>query len=570
MNTAVADIEPKPLRNPNALMAGFARLDMPKKVMLGLGSLAMITALATAFYLASRPDYRVLFANLSDKDGGAVVAQLAQMNIPYKYSEGGGAILVPSDRVHDTRLKLASSGLPKGSTMGFELLDTNRLGMTQFQERLTFQRGLEGELVRTITSLASVSDARVHLALPNQNGFFREQQKPSASVMLTLQPGRSLDRQQVAGIVHLVASSVPEMDTKAVSIVDQNGTLLSQPPDNQGGTDSQQLEYVRTLERQYTQRIVNLLEPVLGRDNVRAQVTADIDFSQTEQTSEQHRPNQNGEPSAVRSQQLIESGGAVNGSAVPGVPAGAVANQPPGPSSAPINNPPGAAANAASGNSGASTGGGAESRRESVINYEVDKTVKVTRNATGSVRKLSAAVVLNNRMVKDKKGDMVSTPIPPEQMAQIKALVQEAIGYNGDRGDSVNVMNAAFTKVTEESNDVAWWKQADTQDMARSMAWPLGTVLLGLVLFLGLVRPAFKMMKTAPARLPANTEGPQLNALLDEQPQRPGLPTPVHNEPSAEALRLEDAKRLAKDNPVAVANIIKGWVNGEAPSAAST
>jgi flagellar M-ring protein FliF len=565
MNAAVAELHPAPLAHRNALFAGFSALDGGRKMGLALGVLALIGALATAFYLAGRPDYRVLFTNLSDKDGGAVVGQLAQMNVPYKFAEGGGAIMVPADKVHDLRLKLASAGLPKGSTVGFEMLDANRLGMTQFQERLTFQRGLEGELTRSISALSTVADARVHLALPSQNGFFREQQKPSASVLLTLQPGRSLDRAQVAGIVHLVASSVPEMNPKAVSVVDQSGTLLSQAPgdDKSGGVDSQQLEYVRTLERMYAQRITDLLEPIVGRENVRAQVTADVDFSQSEQTSEQHRPNQNGEPAAVRSSQLVESGGAV-GKTAPGVPAGAVANQPPAPSSAPVNAPggPGAAPSTAA---NASTN---DMRRESMVNYEVDKTVKVTRNATGTVRRINAAVVLNHRSTKDKKGEPGSAPIPAEQLTQLKALVQEAIGFNQERGDSVNLVNAAFNRPSTESVEIAWWKQGETQDLLRTLAWPLGIAALGLVFFMGLVRPALKMMKSPPPR--SAGAGAQFNAVLDEPTERPALATPVQNEVSAEALRLEDARRLAKENPVAVANIIKGWVNGEAPGGPGT
>lgn len=566
MNTAVAEIDNTlPATPSNPLVAGFSRLSGARKVMLSLGALAMVGVLAAGFYMANRPDYRVLYANLSDKDGGAVLAQLSQLNIPYKHADGGSAILVPADKVHDTRLRLASQGLPRGSTVGFELLDTTRLGMTQFQERLTFQRGLEGELIRSITALSSVSDARVHLALPNQNGFFREQQKPSASVLLTLYPGRTLDRTQIAGIVHLVASSVPELNPKAVSVVDQNGNLLSQTADGEaGGPDSKQIEYTRMLEKMYTQRIIDLLEPVLGRDNVRAQVTADVDFSQTEQTSEQHRPNQNGEPSAVRSQQLVEAGSAV-GQTAPGVP-GAVANQAPGATTAPVNGQPAQVgvvpgANVQNGSTDANR------RREQVINYEVDKTVMVTRNATGTIRRLTAAVVLNHKAGTDRRGQPITEPLPAEQMEQINALVREAIGFNSNRGDSVNVMNTAFTKGSSDVTEVPWWKQPDTQDLARSLAWPAGMLLLGLILFLGMVRPTLKLMRS-----PAQNEKPeiaQLDAIVDDQPQRPGLPTPVQNEATAEMLRLEDAKRLARDNPVAVANIIKGWVNGEGSQAAT-
>src|SRR3990167_4434285 len=234
-------IEPTPPLN---FVQRVGALPMQRKLMLG-GGLAAIVAIFIAMVLwGKQGDFRVLYANLSDKDGGAIVASLQQMNIPYKYADGGGAILVPADKVHDVRLKLASAGLPKGSVTGFELMENQKFGVTQFQERLNFQRGLEGELTRSIQSLAGVQSARVHLALPNQNGFFREQQKPSASVVLTLYPGRTLDRGQVAGIVHLVSSSVPEMPIKAVSVLDQSGGLLSGPNDgvDQAGLDAQHLQ----------------------------------------------------------------------------------------------------------------------------------------------------------------------------------------------------------------------------------------------------------------------------------------------------------------------------------------
>src|SRR5690606_12048696 len=194
-------------------------LPTQRKMMLAGGVVAIVGIFLAMVLYGREGDYRVLYANLSDKDGGAILAQLQQMQVPYKHADGGAAILVPADKVHDVRLKLASAGLPKGSVVGFELMETQKFGVTQFQERLNFQRGLEGELTRSIQALASVQSARIHLALPNQNGFFREQQKPSASVVLTLYPGRTLDRAPIAGIVHLVSSSVPEMSPKAVSVV---------------------------------------------------------------------------------------------------------------------------------------------------------------------------------------------------------------------------------------------------------------------------------------------------------------------------------------------------------------
>ncbi|MBD3894210.1 flagellar basal-body MS-ring/collar protein FliF [Hydrogenophaga sp.] len=559
MSSTVAPLELQPAsRNP--LGAGLARLDQGQKIKLGLGALALLALLLAFFLLGRQPEWRVLYANLSDKDGGAIVAQLTQMNVPYQHGLGGQAIMVPADLVHDTRLRLASQGLPKGSITGFELMEANRFGMTQFQERLTFQRGLEGELTRSIQSLSSVQSARVHLALPNQNGFFREQQKPSSSVLLTLHPGRTLDRAQVAGIVHLVASSVPEMNPKAVSVVDAAGNLLSQSPDAQSqSSNAQRLLYVQQIEQLHVRRILDILEPLVGPGNVRAQVNAEVDFSVAESTSEQHRPNQNPDSAAVRSQQVIE-----NSQATPAAPAGvpgAVSNQPPVPGSAPIN-----AAAAPLGVSGNPEQAAGNSRRESLTNYEVDKTVRVVREASGTVRRLSAAVVVNHRNSTDRNGNPSSAPIAPEQLEQMSSLVRQTIGFNEQRGDSVNVVNAAFKVVPlSQEAPLSWWQQTSNQELLRSLAWPLGLLGLGLLVLLGLVRPAFKQMQ-ATAALPRHAPA-QLSALLDETPERPGLPSPTAlAAPSADIKRLADAKRLALENPVAVANIVKGWVNGEAPA----
>ncbi|MBQ0920983.1 flagellar M-ring protein FliF [Hydrogenophaga aromaticivorans] len=556
MSNTVAELDIRPMSR-SALGEGLSRMDRTQKTRLGLGALALVAIALALFFMGQQPDWRVLYTNLGDKDGGAIVAQLTQMNVPYKHSEGGGSIMVPADKVHDTRLRLASLGLPKGTVNGFELMEANRFGMTQFQERLTFQRGLEGELTRSIQSLSSVQTARIHLALPNQNGFFREQQKPSASVLLTLHPGRTLDKAQVAGIVHLVASSVPEMNPKAVSIVDDAGNLLSSTPEGQSqGADTQKLQYTQQIEQMYTRRILDMIEPLVGEGNVKAQVSADVDFSLVESTSELHKPNQSAEAGAVRSQQIVEDGSPA--AALPaGVP-GATTNQPPTTGTAPINGEAAALGAAGAADKAAST------RRQSLINYEVDKTVKVVREASGTVRRLSAAVVVNHRSSTDKGGKETTAAIPPEQLEQMTALVRETIGFNKERGDSVNVVNAVFnvSKAPEEVA-VAWWRQPENMELARGLAWPLGMVGMGLLVLLGMVRPGLKLMK-APALPPAETK---LNAMVNDQPERPGLPMPTtSNEATPETRRLADAKRLALENPMAVANIVKGWVNGEAPA----
>ena len=542
-----------------------AGLDQAQKLRLGVGIVLFVAIGIVGLMMGRQAEWRVLYANLPDKDGGAVVAQLSQMNVPYQYAAGGGAILVPADKVYDTRLKLASQGLPKGAVTGFELMDNaNRFGMTQFQERLTFQRGLEGELTRTIQTMASVQSARVHLALPNQNGFFREQQKPSASVLVSLNAGRSLDRAQLAGIIHLVSSSVPEMDPKAVSVLDDSGKLLSTPAEAGGGlgADAQQLQYVQQIEQLYSSRILDILEPVVGRQNVRAQVTAELDFSQTESTSELFKPNQAPDSTAIRSQQLLESGAGAAGANPPtGVP-GATSNQPPGPSAASING--GAQTLAAAGTTAGVLGAGG--RRESVINYEVDKTVRVVRGGTSMVKRISAAVVFNHQSITDAKGKVTTAAMSDAQLEKMTALVRETIGFSKDRGDTINVVTAPFTKEKVNVEPLPLWQQPELLDLARSLAWPLGTLLFGALVLMGAVRPALKVM-AKPLPQPTERVG-QLDAIEADEPARPLLSAPANQPAEANQadLALEDARKLTRDNPAAVANIVKTWINGEAPA----
>ena len=559
--SAVAEVPvTPPSASPNWLQR-LSALDRSQRMRLGAGIALLVVAAVAAMVMGRQPDYKVLFSNLSDKDGGAIVAQLSQMNVPYKHADGGGAILIPAERVHDVRLRLATQGLPRGSVTGFELMETNRFGMTQFQERLNFQRGLEGELTRSIQALSSVQGARVHLALPNQNGFFREQQKPSASILVSLHPGRILDRAQLAGIVHLVASSVPELAPSAVSVLDDTGKLLSQSPDAAGedGINAQQLLYVQQIEQQYARRIMEILEPVVGRNNVKAQVSAELDFSRTESTSEQFRPNQTPDSGAIRSQQVLESSGTANKTAT-GVP-GAVANQPPAPSAAPVNG-----ANPAPTAGGQQGAGESTSKRESTTNYEVDKTVKVTRGNNWAIKRLSAAVVVNYQALAEEKGGASPKPLTPEQIEQMTGLVRETIGFNKERGDSVNLMNTPFLSSETPAPAVPLWKQPETIELAKTFAWPLGAVLFAALVLLGLVRPALKGTAKPAEAVPV--AGGQLSALEADEPDRPALPAPTKKdevvEVTPEQLRLEEARVLAKANPVAVANILKTWVHGDA------
>lgn len=526
----------------------FATLPARSKMMIAAAGAVLFALIVASLLWSKKPEYRVLFANLSDRDGGAVIAALTQLNIPYKHADGGAAILVPTEQVHDARLKLASQGLPRGGSVGFELMENQKFGTTQFQERLNFQRGLEGELARSIQALSAVSSARVHLAMPNQTAFLREQQKPSASVLLQVHPGRTLDRAQVAGIVHLVASSVPELAPKQVSVVDQTGALLSASDENApGGLDPTQLQYTRRIEATLAQRVTEIVEPIVGRDNVRAQVTAELDFTLSESTAEQYRPNQGNEPAALRSQQISESSGPA-AAGPQGVP-GALSNQPPAPATAPVNGPAQPMQAAQGANGGAGSG-----RRDAVMNYEVDKTVRVVRAATGTIKRVSAAVVVNHRRSVDPNGKVSITPLTPQQIEQINALVRDAIGYSKDRGDSVNVVNAPFTqeeppKVVEEPI----WKQPDGMAFVREVGIFGLLLVLVLALLFGVIRPSLK--RVPPPEQAADPNDPSVQAVIDGDIALPALEA----EPSPDAIN-EEALRIARENPATVANVVRSWL----------
>ena len=568
MDNALAANAPQTLiPEPRTLSEKLAALPLKPLMLLALGA-AALAAVAIALALRSGGDgnYRVLYSGLSDKDGGAVIAQLSQMNVPYRHSDGGGAILVPADKVLDLRMKLSNLGLPKSSTVGYELLDNQKFGQSQAGEGMSMKRATEGELMRTIGSLSAVQQVRVHLALPAQNGFFREQQKPSASVMLTLHPGRSLDRSQLAGIVHLVSSSVPELSPKAVSVVDGNGTLLTeQEGSSQQGLDALQLQYRQQVETSLQKRVMDLLEPVMGREHLRATVTADIDFSESMLVSEEFKPNNGDSPAAVKSLQTLESNQA--GSTTPsGVP-GAQSNQPPTPATAPVTGSPQQMQGAQA------SGTGGNLRKEATTSFEVDRTQRTVRSATGSIKRLSAAVVVNHRVSTDNRGRTTTTPLTPEELEKLTTLVEQGMGFNKDRGDTVKVINAPFrTEPPAKVEEVPAWKQPWVQDLLRAAAMPLALAFVALLIVLTTIRPALKTLLAPP---PPPMPGSNVNALLDETPLLPGSPTEEAAQPgSALTLNapqqhpgLEDARNLARQNPAAVANIVRNMINGEQAAA---
>ena len=575
MDTALAATAPQTLiPEPRTLSEKLATLPLKPLLMLGVGAAALAAvAIALALRGGGQSDYRVLFSGLSDKDGGAVLAQLSQMNVPYKHSEGGGAILVPADKVLDLRMKLSNLGLPKSSTVGYELLDNQKFGQSQAGEGMSMKRATEGELMRTIGSLAAVQQVRVHLALPAQNGFFREQQKPSASVMLTLHPGRTLDRGQISGIVHLVSSSVPDLNPKAVSVVDGTGTLLTeQDGGTQNGLDTHQLQYRQQVEANLQRRLVELLEPVVGREHLRATVTADIDFTETMSVSEEFKPNNGDAPAAVKSTQVLESTQA--GAAAPsGVP-GAQSNQPPVPGTAPVT---GTAAPLQGTQAGSANG---TLRKEATTSFEVDRTQKTVRNATGSIKRLSAAVVVNHRVTTDARGRTTSTPLTPEELEKLTALVEQGLGISKERGDTVKVVNTAFRAepAAPKTEEPPVWKQIWVQDLLRAAAMPAALAFVALLIVLTTIRPALKSLLSPSVPVPAL--GSSVNAVLDETPLLPGESAASGNElavPGTEFLLdgqkqhpgMAKARAFAQQNPAAVANILRSMMyGGKAPTGA--
>lgn len=552
-------------------IAGFVQSPAGRNVLLMVGVAAVLAVMTGVWLWSQAPQYRVLFSNFSDRDGGAIVASLQQMNVPYKYSDGGTAILVPESQVHDIRLKLASQGLPKGGNVGFELMENQKLGVSQFLEQVNFQRALEGELARSIQALAAVQAARVHLALPKASVFVRDQQKPTASVLLNLHPGRALDQAQVSAIVHLVASSVPELPIKNVTVVDQNGNLLSDTDKkpNGNGLDPTQLKYVQEVQQSIVKRIESILTPIVGASNVRAEATADVDFSSSEQAAEIYKPNGTPDSAAIRSQQSSESRSnePLNASGVPG----ALSNQPPAPATAPLNAPasaPGAQAPAGQ----QAPAGPSNAQKDLTVNYEVDKTVRYVQQPMGGVKRLTVAVVVNYRKVVGKDGQVTMKPLTEAEKTQITDLVKEAMGFNKDRGDSLNVVNSPFAGEDKQAEpEVPLWKRPEAIPLGMTIAKYLVGALIILYLFFAFLRPLLKKVKAQliPPEEAKKIEEDGEDAIVrigqnqaDGEEQTQLLEQEGVNKQRSYHDNLEAAKALARSDPKVVANVVKAWVGG--------
>ncbi|MDU1085007.1 MAG: flagellar basal-body MS-ring/collar protein FliF, partial [Leclercia adecarboxylata] len=465
-----------------------SRLRANPKVPLIVAGAAAIAIVVAMVLWAKQPDYRTLFSNLSDQDGGAIVTQLTQMNVPYRFSDNGGALEVPADKVHELRLRLAQQGLPKGGAVGFELLDQEKFGISQFSEQVNYQRALEGELARTIETLGPLKSARVHLAMPKPTLFVREQKAPSASVTVNLQPGRALDEGQISAVVHLVSSAVAGLPPGNVTLVDQMGRLLTKSNTSDRDLNDAQLKYATDVENRVQSRIEAILGPIVGTSNVHAQVTAQIDFADKEQTEEQYRPNGDAAQAVMRSRQVNENL-QIGGPNAGGVP-GALSNQPAPANTAPINAP---AQNQQNGQQGAqqqqtaaaANAGPRTSSRNETTNYEVDRTIRHTKMNTGDVQRLSVAVVVNYKTLPDGK----PLPLTTEQMKQIEDLTREAMGYSEKRGDTLNVVNSPFSAVDDTSGELPFWqKQAFIELLIEAGRWLL-VVIVAWLLWRKAVRP---------------------------------------------------------------------------------
>ncbi|CAP42488.1 flagellar basal-body MS-ring/collar protein FliF [Bordetella petrii] len=545
-----------------SLLARFPVLEkvraLPKPVLLGVAA-ALVAIVAVLAMWGREPDYKVLFANLDDRDGGAIVSALGQMNVPYRFSGDGRALLVPADRVYATRMQLAGQGLPRGGSVGFELLDNARFGASQFAEQINYQRGLEGELARSIEAMNTVQSARVHLALPRQSLFVRDRQAPTASVLLHLYPGRSLGDAQVAAVAWLVASSVPDLTAENISIVDQNGRLLSAPLGEGRGLDADQSRLRRDIEQRTVERILTILNPLVGPGNVQAQASAEMDFARREQTSEVYRPNQEPGQAAVRSKQTSDSlqTGIDPAQGVPG----ALSNQPPAAAQAPIVNPPAAPQAAQGGQPGqlaqagqnAAQGAATQAaprlptnnRNDATINYEVDRTISHVKQPVGMLKRLSVAVVVN--YLPDSSGE--PQPLPEEELTKLTNLVREAMGYSEARGDSLNLVNSQFN---DKPVKPPFWRDPELLDLVKTvLAWVFG-LALALWLYRRL-RPAVSNYLNPPV-------DPEEAEARRQEMQREAQAAARAKEVNRYEDNLQRARDMATKDPRAVAMVMRAWM----------
>lgn len=513
-----------------------------------LGLMTMVAASVAAglavFFWSQQEQMVALYTGTDAKATAEATDLLRAAQIPFKLDPATGAITVSPDRLHDARLKLASAGATDNGRLGFELIERDPgFGVSQFVESARYQHALETELVRTITTLRPVQDARVHLAIPKPSAFTRQRELSTASVVLTLRGGSTLERNQVDAIVHMVASSIPDLAPDRVTVVDQNGRLLSA---NNGNTadelNAQQFEQVRRQETSFNQRIRDLLEPMTGAGRVQPEVAVEMDFATVEEAREVY----NGEPQKVRSEQINETSNNVAGPQ--GVP-GAASNMPPGPEAV------------------AASAGNNQSTRNATRNYELDRTLQHTRQSGGRIARVTTAVLVDHVPRANADGKIVPQPLSDAELARVEALVKQAVGFNAERGDSVSVMNAPFVRETTPVVTPPLWEQPVAQNALRLV---LGALII-LVLVFAVLRPTLRQItgagrKDAPAEVPPSAEvelvdvnGQPLPALASDQVQLSPtavLAAPVDNYEE----RLRMAREAVRADSKRVAQVVKGWV----------
>ncbi|UVO06866.1 flagellar M-ring protein FliF [Pectobacterium polonicum] len=548
------------------------RLRANPKIPLLIAAAATIAIVVALTLWAKGPDYRVLYSNINDRDGGAIVSELTKLNIPYRFAENGGAIMIPAANVYETRLRLAQLGLPKGGAVGFELLDQEKFGISQFSEQINYQRALEGELSRTIETLGPVQNARVHLAIPKPSLFVREQKSPSSSVTLTLQPGRALDEGQINSIVYMVSSSVAGLPPDNVTVVDQTGRLLTQAGGSGRDLNAAQLKYSNEVEAMYQRRIESIIAPMVGMGNVHAQVTAQIDFSAREQTDEQYQPNQPPDKAAVRSQQTSQSE-QKGGPNVGGVP-GALTNQPAPAPTAPIATAPNNAnANNQAGQQNPNNAAGTQAnsanaviqtsnvRNDATTNYEVDKTILHTKHSTGGVKRLSAAVIVNYQPPGE---DGKPVALTEDQIKQIETVAREAMGFSAERGDTLNVVNTPFMDSAEGSSELPFWQKQAFFDLLMEAGRWLLVLIVAWILWRKLVRPQLQRKSQqqeaalAAATLNKGNDDVVVNLSTSEIEQQRKSQQRVSAEMQSNRIR-----ELAENDPRVVALVIRQWMSSE-------
>ena len=542
---------------------GLSQLTMARQVAIMLG-LALSVAIGIAVVLWSQDaNYARLYTELNDKDTAEILESLNAQGVKYKIEEGGG-IMVLADKVNDTKLKLAAQGLPKSNSLGYELLDKEQsFGTSKTAELSRHQRALEGEIARTIMSIQSVKNARVLLALPVQSVFVRERKKPSASVIVHLYQGRTLDKGQVEAIVHLVSSSVPQLDADHVTVVDYKGQMLNSRATAAENLTATQFEYKTNIEEHLMHRIENIMSPLVGAESMRVQISADVDFTETDKTQEMFNPDL----PALRSEQTTDEHNKENPQGVPG----ALSNQPTPAGQAIEVIPP------AQPNSIAATESKGYGSKTATRNYELDKTITHTKLATGLLRRLSVAVVVDDKHIAQTNGTSKLQPYAQEDLNRFNDLVKQAVGFDSGRGDAVTVTNVSFRGADLDlPPELPLWKEAWFIELAKQIA----AVLAILFLIFGVLRPTIRALiakdedeKRAIAEAEEQARHAALLAagfILDED----GRPLSLTEEdqhkiddlldsmdaPHAYQSRLDYLKRLADDDPKVIAQVLKTWV----------